>query len=251
MYKPIIENFIFFKNFNNTDFIVRVLMCFKPILSLKNDILVKEGDYIEEILFVKKGNLSLQLPLPDLDQVVKQREKSFLRRSVFHKPLLRQKASLLGLENRVSYEDLTNDELNRAQLYDDEISCIHIQILEIRKNEHFGDILMFLNRKSPLSVKVKSKIVELFLLKKGHTMLFIPKGVCSRAINVEIEDGIIKDIKFTGGCAGNTEGVARLCKGMKAEEVIKRLKGIPCGMRPTSCPDQLARALEQYLRENR
>lgn len=82
-------------------------------------------------------------------------------------------------------------------------------------------------------------------------MLFIPKGVCSRAINVEIEDGIIKDIKFTGGCAGNTEGVARLCKGMKAEEVIKRLKGIPCGMRPTSCPDQLARALEQYLRENR
>ena len=166
MYKPIIENFIFFKNFNNTDFIVRVLMCFKPILSLKNDILVKEGDYIEEILFVKKGNLSLQLPLPDLDQVVKQREKSFLRRSVFNRPLLRQKASLLGLENRVSYEDLTNDELNRAQLYDDEISCIHIQILEIRKNEHFGDILMFLNRKSPLSVKVKSKIVELFLLKK-------------------------------------------------------------------------------------
>ena len=82
-------------------------------------------------------------------------------------------------------------------------------------------------------------------------MLFIPKGVCSRAINVEIEDGIIKDIKFTGGCAGNTEGVARLCKGMKAEEVIKRLKGIPCGIRPTSCPDQLARALEQYLRENR
>ena len=82
-------------------------------------------------------------------------------------------------------------------------------------------------------------------------MLFIPKGVCARAINVEIEDGIIKDIKFTGGCAGNTEGVARLCKGMKAEEVIKRLKGIPCGMRPTSCPDQLARALEQYLRENR
>ncbi|MGN0660877.1 MAG: TIGR03905 family TSCPD domain-containing protein [Oscillospiraceae bacterium] len=82
-------------------------------------------------------------------------------------------------------------------------------------------------------------------------MLFIPKGVCSRAINVEIEDGIIKDIKFTGGCAGNTEGVARLCKGMKAEEVIKRLKGIPCGMRPTSCPDQLARALEQYLRENK
>ena len=80
--------------------------------------------------------------------------------------MLRQKASLLGLENRVSYEDLTNDELNRAQLYDDEISCIHIQILEIRKNEHFGDILMFLNRKSPLSVKVKSKIVELFLLKK-------------------------------------------------------------------------------------
>ena len=168
MYKPIIENFIFFKNFNNTDFIVRVIMNFKPILGIKNDILVKEGDYLEEIFFVKKGNLSLQLPLPDLDQELAQRNSSFIRKPIFNDPFMRQKASLFGLENRLSYQDITRDELNRAQkLYtNEEINCIHIQILEIRKNEHFGDILMFLNRKSPLTVKVKSKIVELFLLKK-------------------------------------------------------------------------------------
>lgn len=168
MYKPIIENFIFFKNFNNTDFIVKVIMSFKPVLGVKNDILVNEGDYLEEIFFVKKGNLSLQLPLPDLDQELAQRNSSFIRKPIFNDPFMRQKASLFGLENRLSYEDITRDELNRAQkLYtNEEINSIHVQILEIRKNEHFGDILMFLNRKSPLAVKVKSKIVELFLLKK-------------------------------------------------------------------------------------
>ena len=63
MYKPIIQNFIFFKNFQNTDFIVRVILCFKPIIAYKNDILVNEGDMIEEIMFVKRGVLSVELPI--------------------------------------------------------------------------------------------------------------------------------------------------------------------------------------------
>ena len=74
---------------------------------------------------------------------------------------------------------------------------------------------------------------------------FIPKGVCARGIHLEIDDNdIITQVKFTGGCAGNTQGVARLAEGRKVDDVIENLKGIRCGMKSTSCPDQLAQALE-------
>lgn len=71
-----------------------------------------------------------------------------------------------------------------------------------------------------------------------------PSGVCSTKISVEIEDGIIKDVKFTGGCNGNTQGLSKLAVGRKADEVIEILSGIKCGFRNTSCPDQLAKALK-------
>ena len=73
------------------------------------------------------------------------------------------------------------------------------------------------------------------------------RGTCSRMVIVDVEDGIIKDCKFVGGCAGNTAGVASLVIGMKAEEAIKRLKGIKCGFKPTSCPDQLSLALAEAI----
>ena len=73
---------------------------------------------------------------------------------------------------------------------------------------------------------------------------YTPKGVCSRQIDIVVEDGVIQSVKFTGGCNGNTQGVARLIEGMDIDEAISRLDGIRCGMRPTSCPDQLAKALE-------
>lgn len=76
------------------------------------------------------------------------------------------------------------------------------------------------------------------------------KGTCSRAIRITLEDGIVKEVSFMGGCAGNTAGVSALVQGMPAEEAIRRLKGIRCGFKPTSCPDQLATALEQALSEN-
>ncbi len=69
-------------------------------------------------------------------------------------------------------------------------------------------------------------------------------GTCSRRINIEVEDGIVKSVVFEGGCSGNTQGVASLAVGMKVEDVIARLRGIRCGNKPTSCPDQLAIALE-------
>ena len=78
-------------------------------------------------------------------------------------------------------------------------------------------------------------------------MHYTPSGVCSQGIDFELEDGIIKEVRFTGGCSGNTQGVAALIKGMSAEEAIKRLKGLKCGFRSTSCPDQLAKALEAAI----
>ena len=70
------------------------------------------------------------------------------------------------------------------------------------------------------------------------------KGVCSRSIEFEIENDTVKSVKFNGGCNGNTQGIASLVKGMKVDDVITRLKGTDCNGRGTSCPDQLARALE-------
>lgn len=78
-------------------------------------------------------------------------------------------------------------------------------------------------------------------------MIYQPKGVCSNAIDVEVEEGIITSVKFTGGCNGNTQGISRLVVGMKAEDAISRLRGIKCGFKNTSCPDQLACALQEML----
>ena len=74
-------------------------------------------------------------------------------------------------------------------------------------------------------------------------------GTCSRAVTVEVEDGIVTECSFYGGCSGNTQGVAALVKGMKVEDAINKLKGIKCGMRSTSCPDQLSKALEKIIKE--
>ena len=76
---------------------------------------------------------------------------------------------------------------------------------------------------------------------------YVLKGVCSRMISFEVEDGIVKNVKFVGGCIGNLKGIASLVEGMDVESVIKRLEGIKCGMKQTSCPDQLSEALRQAL----
>lgn len=75
-------------------------------------------------------------------------------------------------------------------------------------------------------------------------MQYRPSGVCSRMINIDVEDNIVKNVEFIGGCSGNTQGVSRLIKGMDVDEAIARLEGIRCGGKSTSCPDQLAKALK-------
>ncbi len=77
-------------------------------------------------------------------------------------------------------------------------------------------------------------------------MRYKTSGTCSSAIDFEVEDGIVTEVKFIGGCNGNTQGVAALVKGMPVDEVISRLEGIKCGFKGTSCPDQLARALKEW-----
>ena len=77
-------------------------------------------------------------------------------------------------------------------------------------------------------------------------MVYTTQGTCSRQITFDVVDNKLTNVRFLGGCSGNTQGVSKLVEGMDIDEVIKRPDGILCGARPTSCPDQLARALKQY-----
>lgn len=81
------------------------------------------------------------------------------------------------------------------------------------------------------------------------TYSYRTKGVCSQKITFNLENGIVSDVSFYGGCNGNLKGIAKLVEGMKAENVIERIKGTTCGFKRTSCPDQLATALEEALKE--
>lgn len=81
-------------------------------------------------------------------------------------------------------------------------------------------------------------------------MKYVTKGVCSREIDFDVIDGKVRNVHYLGGCNGNTQGVGALVEGMEVDEAIRRLKGIKCGFKQTSCPDQLALALEQYKKQN-
>ena len=78
-------------------------------------------------------------------------------------------------------------------------------------------------------------------------MTYKTSGTCSKAIHFEIEDGKVRNVQFVGGCSGNTQGVAALVEGMDVHDAIRRMEGIRCGSRPTSCPDQLAKALKEAI----
>ena len=79
------------------------------------------------------------------------------------------------------------------------------------------------------------------------TYTYYPKGTCSKQMEVDLEDGVIKDVRVLGGCNGNLQGISRLLVGMPVQQAIERMEGVRCGGKPTSCPDQLAKALRQAL----
>ena len=83
------------------------------------------------------------------------------------------------------------------------------------------------------------------------TYTYTPRGVCSRKMTVELENGVIKSVNVEGGCNGNLQGISRLVEGMKAEDAIARMRGIRCGFKNTSCPDQLAIALGEALAQDK
>ena len=79
------------------------------------------------------------------------------------------------------------------------------------------------------------------------TIDYTPRGTCARRFEIQVEEGVIQDVQVEGGCSGNLQGLSSLLKGMKVEEAIRRMEGIRCGMKPTSCPDQMAQALKEAL----
>ena len=196
MYKPIITKFIFFKNFQNTDFIVRVILAFKPIIAYKNDILVNEGDMVEDIMFVKKGVLALELPI-NIDNPRENYDKYLKTSLTMQKndtieslektkinPINSGVKTTINQGKNSRFNNLlstinTNDfnkfnyiysfnkqkEKEKTEIIPKK-NIIYVKILWIRENEHFGDVLMFLEQRSPLRVRVRSKKGELFFLKK-------------------------------------------------------------------------------------
>ena len=203
IYKPIINNFTIFKNTHNSDFVISTIMAFKPFSAVKNDLIVKCGDILEEMIFVKKGKLSIEISINKkyqsqfielyLSDQFFHDDKNFLTIqkkigetniiSSFNSTILNHKNSCLmknsttfpnkidlNLINKASSLELEenplkkiNEQQNKTNDSQDETN---LRILDIRQNEYFGDILMFLGYKSPINIRVKSKNVELFLLSK-------------------------------------------------------------------------------------
>ena len=83
------------------------------------------------------------------------------------------------------------------------------------------------------------------------TKIYYPKGTCSRKMEIAVEDGIIQHLEVAGGCSGNIQGIIRLVEGRSVKEVADSLRGVRCGLKSTSCPDQLARALDEILEEEK
>ena len=206
MYKPIIKNFIFFKNFNNTDFIVKVILAFKPIMAYKNDILVNDGELVKDIIFVEKGLLSVELPInmkdkqENIDKYLNETLLTIEEGPNFQKignniiiqgdtpnPKFNNIINKTKNQNSNNKNSLTtfynnnnlmkyspsfkkklplNSKEKEVEEFEKKKNISYIRIVGIRKNEHFGDVLMFLGQKSPLRVRVKSKKCELFFLKK-------------------------------------------------------------------------------------
>ena len=188
MYKPIITKFIFFKNFDNIDFIVKVILAFRPVIAVKNDVIINEGDIIEEIVFIKRGVLTLQLPINyenPLENISKYSSMNLFNSNIDMKSLINNSSSPVkihgNLKNTIleklnvheksniyNYSSIYNTSFINKKIFktDYKNNIKYIKIINIRENEHFGEVLMFTEQRSPLRLKVRSNKAELFLLKK-------------------------------------------------------------------------------------
>ena len=149
IYKPIIQKFTFFKNISNQNFKIQILLSFKPILAIKNDILIKDGDLVEEVFFVKNGKLSLEVPIKMNDDI----------EDVYN--LFQDINAIHGIQKKSD-----NDLIEKIKK-DNENNYNYINILVIREYEHYGIIERYLNQRSYVRVKVKTKKAELLFLDKN------------------------------------------------------------------------------------
>ena len=202
MYKKFINDFMFFRGIDNKEFIVQIISKLKPIIGIKGDTLIQEGEYIDDIIFIKNGVLSLEVcidlnyPEQSIEQYLtengyiqnKEKEQNIKSDKSSNKNLLFNKSYKhvkTSFGNNYFYYGLVNpknkkfvnhhNEMNKylkdtnnssEQDYEIERNIKRIKILDIRKNEHFGEVLMFLNKKSPLYVRVRSNKADLLLLRK-------------------------------------------------------------------------------------
>ena len=160
MYNPMIKNFTFFKKISNTDFIIQILLKFKPILSMKNDILLKDGEFQEEVIFIKSGRISLDVPVNLYENY------DFSLHKMKKNEELKRNTSLI-FDHMTHIKDKKSKEEEEEEL---EKNKKYIQILVLRENEHYGIINIFLNKRSTLCAKVKSKKAELLLLNKNDVV---------------------------------------------------------------------------------
>ena len=154
MYKPVIENFIFFKYFPNDDFKMRIILSFKPTVCIRNERLVHAGDVMEEMIFVKQGKLALEVPIPQFLSQQLSQTRNFSSIAFTFKNRITTMKSMKSTNAFAIENDWVMGE------------CQFVKVVEIRRNEHYGDVVMFLNKRSHLSVRVCSKTAELFYLSK-------------------------------------------------------------------------------------
>ena len=168
MYYDVITSFVFFRNFNNLDFINKVILSLKPIRTVKNDILIKEGDLVEEALFIKSGSLSLEVSL-NLNQF-EQSNKTMMNRTGTKASSILQKLDekKLKLQKKTFIQKIATMKIvgKKEPVVTPTPDIKTIKIITFRRNEHFGDVLMFLNQPSPMKIRVKSRVADLFLLRK-------------------------------------------------------------------------------------
>ena len=177
MYKPVIQNFNLLKSVENSSFIVKIVTSFKLCLSIKGDILIQEGDLLEDIIFVKKGILSLEVGI-NMNSIKESIQTHLNYFNIKNENTKLNNTKIKNIQNNHSFNSDNNKfsnnfnetciqvNKNLTEIVANNNNIKYIKIICIRKNEHFGDILMFLNKKAPFNVKVKSKTAELFYLSK-------------------------------------------------------------------------------------
>jgi len=180
MYKSFINGFLFFKGIENREFIVQVISKLKPVLGIKGDVLIQKGEFFEDIIFVKNGILSLEVWI-DLDFPEDSIEEYLIEYGFFNNSEIKKLKKQVNNKERSVFlpsslgdnynSVIGNTNMNKYYFFKKDPTILEtnkkiIKVLDIRKNEHFGEVYMFLNKKSPLFVRVNSNKADLLLLKK-------------------------------------------------------------------------------------